>query len=112
MTLTEPARPLEADAENPSPDGRSATGRETLRLGGVMTSEGPESMFGGSQSEKESRASSWSKSSSIWGEVTELWSMLVDAPWVSGNVAPKGPFSFISTISGETKEAGEGGEGG
>ena len=45
MTLTEPARPLEVDAENPSPDGRSATGRETLRLGGVMTSEGPESMF-------------------------------------------------------------------
>ena len=37
-------------------------------------------------------------------------SMLVEGPRSSGNVAPNGPFSLISTISGDTKEAGEGGD--
>ena len=36
--------------------------------------------------------------------------MLVEGPRPSGKVAPKGPFSMISTISGDAKDAGEGGD--
>ncbi len=36
--------------------------------------------------------------------------MLVEGPRPSGNAAPNGPFSLISTISGDTKDAGDGGD--
>ena len=78
-----------------------------MRLGGVRFSGGGAVLgVGDSQSVRDSVVSN---SSWICGEVTER-SMLVEGPRLSGYVAPKGPFSLISTISGDAKEAGEGGD--
>ncbi|TBU23532.1 hypothetical protein BD311DRAFT_768263 [Dichomitus squalens] len=96
-------RPRELD--DGSGRGRTPLGRETLRLGGVRFSGGG-AMVGDSQSVKDSVGSN---SSWICGEARER-SMLVEGPRCSGYDALKGSFSSISTISGETKEAGEGGD--
>lgn len=63
-------RALEIEAAGASGCARSPFGRETFRLGGVMGSDEPERMFGGSHSEMESSVRG-SKSSSSWGEVME-----------------------------------------